>query len=406
VNPVIKPKLLVYTSTFPRWKGDTDPPFVYELARRLTSEFEVHVLTPYYPNAKRKEIVDKINVVRFRYFIGKYQKLAGETGILPTLKKYKIYYFVLPFFVLFSFFYLLKQIRQVKPDVIHAHWLLPQGFLTALASRFYSVPFIVTLHGADIFALKNFAFRWMKNFTLRRAAKITVVSSAILKEISSDKLYESKISVLPMGVDSQKFFITRKFKDNKQPIVLKILYVGRLSEKKGVQYLLEALAILKKEKLAYQATIVGHGELEKQLKNKALKLGLISEVSFLGGVHNDELPAIYAEHDVFVGASIQTKSGDTEGLGLTFVEAGMAGCLLIGSKVGGIEDIIQHLKTGFLVEERNPQSIAKTIQYITKNYDSNKCIREEGQLRCCQKYDWKSVARKYKEVLLSVCRSC
>jgi len=86
-----KPKLLVLTSTFPRWQDDTDPPFVYELSRRLTKDFSVTILTPHYPGARPHENLDGMEVYRYSYFFEKYEKLAGQTGILPTIRKHKLY---------------------------------------------------------------------------------------------------------------------------------------------------------------------------------------------------------------------------------------------------------------------------------------------------------------------------
>ncbi|KPK22904.1 MAG: hypothetical protein AMJ61_16615 [Desulfobacterales bacterium SG8_35_2] len=130
-----KKNLLIITSTFPRWENDTDPPFVFELAKRLTDVFNITVLTPNYPGALINETVAGIKVHRFRYFLKNLEILAGSQGILPTLKKNKLFYMIVPFFILAEFFALLKLIRKTKPDIIHAHWILPQGFVTALAHK-------------------------------------------------------------------------------------------------------------------------------------------------------------------------------------------------------------------------------------------------------------------------------
>ena len=132
---MIKKKLLVTTSTFPRWQNDTDPPFVFELARRLTSHFEIIVLTPNYPGAKVREEMAGIQIYRFRYFLRKFEVLAGSVGILPTLKKNSLLYLLVPFFLLGELWALLKLIKKNRPDVIHAHWILPQGFIAALAKK-------------------------------------------------------------------------------------------------------------------------------------------------------------------------------------------------------------------------------------------------------------------------------
>jgi len=150
-----KPKLLVLTSTFPRWRDDTDPPFVYELSRRLADDFSVTILTPHYPGSLTHETLEGMEVQRFRYFFTKYEKLAGQTGILPTLRKHKLYLLVIPFFLLAQLTALIRLTYRLKPDIIHAHWLISQGFLASLCNFFSRTPFIVTAHGTDVFGLNE-----------------------------------------------------------------------------------------------------------------------------------------------------------------------------------------------------------------------------------------------------------
>ena len=102
-----KKNLLIVTSTFPRWKNDTDPPFVFELAKRLTDAFNINVLAPNYPDALDEETIEGLKVHRFRYFLKNLEILAGSEGILPTLKKNKLFYLLVPFFILAEFFALL-----------------------------------------------------------------------------------------------------------------------------------------------------------------------------------------------------------------------------------------------------------------------------------------------------------
>ncbi|MEA3333830.1 MAG: glycosyltransferase, partial [Pseudomonadota bacterium] len=199
-----KPKLLVLTSTFPRWQDDTDPPFVYELSRRLTDDFSVTVLTPHYPGALQHENLAGMEVHRFRYFFKKYEKLAGQTGILPTLRKQKLYLLVIPFFLLAQLTSLISLCSRLKPDIIHAHWLIPQGFLAALISLFNRTPFIVTAHGADVFGLNGWLLTKLKTFTLSKASRISVVSRALYQVLATDQL-RNKLTTVPMGVDGERF---------------------------------------------------------------------------------------------------------------------------------------------------------------------------------------------------------
>ncbi|HEY0675481.1 MAG TPA: hypothetical protein VGD25_04670, partial [Immundisolibacter sp.] len=79
-EPASRPRLLVLTSTFPRWVGDHEPPFVFELSRRLAQQFEVHVLAPHAPGAQLQETLDGVHVQRFRYAPEPLQQLAYDGG--------------------------------------------------------------------------------------------------------------------------------------------------------------------------------------------------------------------------------------------------------------------------------------------------------------------------------------
>jgi len=153
----MKRKVLVMASTFPRWKDDTIPPFVYELSKRLTDEFDISVLTPAYPNATDFEVMENMKVHRFHYFFKKYEKLAGSGGILPTIKKNKWFYFQVPFFLLGEFIALRKLIKETNPDIIHAHWILPQGMIAYLNYKISrkKTEYVVTTWGADMFVFKK-----------------------------------------------------------------------------------------------------------------------------------------------------------------------------------------------------------------------------------------------------------
>ena len=123
---VIRKKVLVMTSTFPRWAGDHGPRFVFELCRHLCTDFDVTVLAPHAPGAKTNEILDGIRVVRFRYFFEWGESLAYQAGILPNLRSNPLRYVLVPGFLVLQFIALIRLLHQQKFSAIHAHWLIPQ----------------------------------------------------------------------------------------------------------------------------------------------------------------------------------------------------------------------------------------------------------------------------------------
>lgn len=401
----MKPSLLVVTSTFPRWIDDSDPPFVFELSKRLTDTFDVTVLAPHYPGAKRNETIEHIAIHRFRYFFSPFEKLAGSTGILPSLRNNKLYFFVVPFFVLAQFFSLLLLVRRNKPQIIHAHWIIPQGMIAIFVRILTGVPVVVTAHGGDIFGLQGKFFEICKKFTLTQATAVTVVSKAV--EVAASSLVhinnKVKIKIIPMGVSSSLFNLQEKNDKIREKYNINgpfLLFVGRLTEKKGVPFLIDAMRKVTDMIPEAKLLIVGTGELKEQLIAQVAHLQLEKAVFFTGKVTNRKLPDFYAQADLFIGPSIQVAGGDTEGFGLTFVEAAMSGCIIVGTNVGGIGDIIEDNVTGFLVPEQDTVALANKIIFVLNDCKTLHLMRKSSQKRCIEKYDWNIIAGRYSHLLL------
>src|SRR6185437_1067651 len=108
-----KKKILVLASTFPRWRNDTTPPFVFELEKRLVNEFDIIVLAPHAKGAQKKETMEGITVQRFQYFWpAKWQKLCYDGGILPNLKKNTFLYVEALTLLFFEFIAAAKIVRR------------------------------------------------------------------------------------------------------------------------------------------------------------------------------------------------------------------------------------------------------------------------------------------------------
>lgn len=109
--------LLVLTSTYPRWDGDTEPPFVHLLCKELTSKYRVIVLAPHYPDARCHEVMDGVTVYRFRYFFPFAEHLAYDGGIIQNLKNNRFRVLLIPAFMFSQFINILysKSIKTASP---------------------------------------------------------------------------------------------------------------------------------------------------------------------------------------------------------------------------------------------------------------------------------------------------
>jgi len=396
-NLTTKKNVLVITSTYPRWLGDHEPGFVHELSKRLIDEFNVTVLCPHAMKSSQEDILDGVTVYRYRYAPAQLESLVNNGGIVSNLKKSPWKLLLLPSFFLSQIVSINRIVNQKNIDVIHAHWLIPQGLSIAILSTLKKVPpFIVTSHGADLFALRGVFFNYLKRFVSNRASQVSVVSSVMKSELSKLGVNYNKISIMPMGVNMEIFCENPNIIRSKD----EMLFVGRLVEKKGLRYLLSALPkILKKHPTSY-LTIIGFGPEAKALKEQAKQLNIEKKVNFLGAVTQDKLVDYYQRAAVFVAPFIEAKSGDQEGLGLVLVEALGCGCPLVVSDIPACNDVIVGLSDIKVFSSGNSLELAQVVSSSLKS-NKNHSV-EHDKIAFEGKFGWDIVSSNYKEVLTKI----
>ena len=199
-------RVLVMTSTFPRWQGDTQPPFVYNLSSSLAEKFDVFVLAPHAPNCKSVERWGRVQVIRFRYMWPQSLERLAYDGILPNLKRNRLLWFLVPFFVAGELLAALRATRSHRIDVLHAHWVIPQGLVAAVVGRITRTPVVVTCHAADIYGLRGWLKDRLRRWALNRCSYITAVSHDLMdavRELGVDGRIPTE--VISMGVDTDHF---------------------------------------------------------------------------------------------------------------------------------------------------------------------------------------------------------
>lgn len=211
-KPTCKQRLLVLTSTFPRWPNDSEPPFVFELSRRLIDVFDVTVLAPRSPGSLSYEIMDGLRVIRFPYCFRRRENLATYGGgILNRLRASRLGYFLVPLFLTGQLWALIRLLRREPFDVIHAHWIIPQGLVAVIAVWLAQrpVPLVCTSHGGDLFALSGRPLQRLKCWVIDRCQALTVVSSAMRAVVIGMGVDPGKVEVISMGVDLRYRFTPR-----------------------------------------------------------------------------------------------------------------------------------------------------------------------------------------------------
>lgn len=392
-----KPVLLVLASTYPRWRYDPEPAFVHELCRRLASRFTVTALVPAAPGAAQREAMDGVEVIRYRYAPERLQSLTGNGGIVANLKRSPWKWLLLPGLVAGQFLAARHLMRARQVDILHAHWLVPQGFVARCLARRFGVPLVITSHGGDLFGLRGRLFAALKRHVAAGSDAMTVVSGAMAAESERLGLRPPRLEVIPMGVDLRERFTPdaggRRSADE-------LLFVGRLVAKKGLNHLLEALPAVLARRPSTRLLIAGFGPEQEGLRHYTEALGLAGRVDFLGAVSQADLPRLYRRAAAFTAPFVRDASGDQEGLPVALMEAIGCGCPAVVGKVSGIEDLLGPDAADVCVDPKDPDALAGAILAVLEHPESARERALAIRAALIQRIDWEVVAERYARLLL------
>jgi glycosyltransferase involved in cell wall biosynthesis len=393
-----KPAMLVLASTYPRWRDDAEPGFVHELCRRLAGRFRVIALVPAAPGADPGGVLDGVEVIRYRYAPRVLQTLVPNGGIVANLRAARWKWLLLPGFVVGQYLAARRILRSRKVDLIHAHWLLPQGLVARRLARLHKIPYLVTSHGGDLFGLRGRLPTRLKRKVANDCAAMTVVSSAMRDEAARIGLRPPRIEVLPMGVDMQDRFVPD---DRSQRVADELLFVGRLVAKKGLTYLLDALPAVLERRPSTILNIVGFGPEENALKSQARRLGIERSVKFVGATPQQELPALYRHASLFVAPFVRDASGDQEGLPVALMEALGCGCPVVVGNVAGVRDLLGTAADAACVDPRDRAALAAKIIAALDDPPGAAYRAQSLRAAAMDRVDWRRIADGYADLLES-----
>jgi glycosyltransferase involved in cell wall biosynthesis len=397
-------KILLLASSYPKNRGDSASIFLRQFAETLSARgIDVHVLAP--SDGKTDITIEgTVTVHRFQYRPVCFSRgLAYGSGIVANLRQNPWLWFQVPFFLVSMIFALRRLMRSEQPDVIHAHWILPQGLVAVLIKYLYKVRVIVTAHGADAFAFRGRVANGLKRFAVAKSDAWTTNTRATGEAIGLAKSLPTP-DIIPMGVDVEQFSggCPTRLRGELRSDDLLVLFVGRLVEKKGCYDLLEAFSLLRHDLRARTSLwIVGQGAEHDRLHAFATRLGIHPKVRFWGAVSNHRLPDFYAAADLFVAPSIRAESGDTEGQGVVLLEAFAARCCVLSTRVGGIAEVITDGATGLLVEPNAPRQLAGAMESLLGNASLRNRLAGNAFQRV-NGYGWQKIAAAFEALYRKV----
>ncbi len=341
-------------------------------------------------------------------------------------------YFLSPFFFAAGIATLLRDARRLRPDLLHAHWLLPNGFMAAVAARRLGIPLVISVPGSDAqVANANPLFRSMARFAMRQASLLTA-NSVELRDavigISGDNVnmgerekgrkgeaIAQKFDLILYGTDPDALkpnlagvdalreswgdggqespisnLQSQVFPQSTIPTIL--LCVGRMVYKKGFDTLLRAIAEPALRQRDVLAIMVGNGDQKTEWQAMADQLGISNRLRWVGNVPKTEIGVYYNACDVLINPSV---SRPADGLNVCVLDAMSCGKAVVGSNVAGNPLAIVDGETGLIVPEQDAPALAAALARLVDDSDLRQRLGRAARRRIETELGWPHLARRY-----------
>lgn len=380
-------KILYIATAYPRSEQDIITPWLVETVRRLQAAgLQITMFTSAYAGLG-DQIIFGTPVKRFRYFFARWERLTHDETAIDRVQKGVLNKLLAVFYLLFGTIACWRLCRKEKFDIIHVHWPLPHFLFGWAGAKVCGAPVVISFHGAELMAVRH-KFRLLRPFlrwAISRADRVTANSTHTVRAIQ--EIYNRPVDIIPFGATVAE--PARPSEPNVKG-ERHILFVGRLVERKGVRYLIQATALLR-QRQSVIIDIVGSGPELPALQKLTAELGLEGTVRFHGSVPQEQLEELYARCDLFVLPAVIDAKGDTEGLGVVLIEAMTCKKPVVASAVGGITDLVIDGKTGLTVPPADPEALARAIERLLENPELARKLAQGGYEHIQRNYSWTAI---------------
>ena len=290
-----------------------------------------------------------------------------------------------------------------RPVGIHANFGRGGALVLPLAERF-DLPLVVTYHGGDAtkdrhyqshYGLSSLYLRRLPRLMARARAMVCVSEfirdTLVRRGFPRDKLIVNPYGVAPVAAEDWAEFgspLTAPY----------VFFAGRLVEKKGVEYLLQAFARIMARLPSLELVIAGTGELSQALQRQAAEISP-ARIRLVGWQTPAELRHWRRSAAAVVVPSVTSRSGDAEGMPNVVLEAMAQGCAVIGSRHAGISEAIRHGDSGLLVAERDVEGLAQAIEAIVSQPNLARSLGAAARQRVAESYDAARQSQRLEQIL-------
>jgi glycosyltransferase involved in cell wall biosynthesis len=398
-------KILALTSSYPRFEGDTTAPFIESIVRHIAARgHQFDVVLPENREWARPPAEDSVRFHPFRYSPRRSWTPWGYSQSLEqgvTLRR--SLYALAPIVALSARRKCTKLARHEQFDLLHAHWLVPNGVIAAGLSTKLELPLVISLHGSDVAVSER--SRWMSSLvrrTFARASAVTAPSSDLLER--AQRLgAKGTLEWIPYGADEDALRSDEEAAHRvrsrlvRSPDDVIVLGIGRLIGAKGFDVLIDAVAEARRETENVRLVFAGDGDLREPLTQRVRDVQLEESVTFAGTVLRDEIPAYLAAADIVAVPSVHHE-GYVDGLPNVALEAMAAGKPIVATRVGGLPQVVHDGENGLLVEERDAAGLAQAIATLSRNPSLRERMGQSGRALIRSSLNWNTVAERFVSV--------
>jgi len=347
--------VLMLTTSFPLAKTSSSGIFIYQLVKHFPDNIKVCVLVPGADRQAQMPMGQNFDIQDFRYAPRYLQTLSHKPGGLPqAIKKNRLKIFLLPVFFGAMLFH---AVRMAKThDIIHANWGI-NGAIAGIAGFLTGTCCVTTLRGSDVKRAVNLPVdRIIMRLCFLTNKKMISVNQTIASSMARlFPKWSGKNVIIPNGVSN--IFLKNCYTPPTIHTSLELITVGSLIPLKGIEVIIDAVALLPR-KQSFRLTIIGDGPLKNELKSRSDRLGIGSQVDFLGQIPHPKIPDCLAKAHIFILGSF------SEGRPNVVLESMAAGIPVVASNIQGMGELIENQKTGVLFKSGDAHDLSLKIQEL------------------------------------------
>jgi glycosyltransferase involved in cell wall biosynthesis len=397
-------RICIVTSSYPRFDEDGNARFVRSIAEAQASlGHQVHVIAPYTPQVR--QYVSPVKLHWFRYVLPARWGVMGHAAALENDQRLRgAALWQAPLFGLSLSFAVQRLVSSEKIDLIHAHWVIPSGFVASFLALLNRKPLFISLHGSDMYlAYHNLIWRSMASWVFRHAQGITACSQHLADTAIQMGALPEHVYLIPYGADPVRFSPRIPSAELRQKLgialdALIILAVGRLVDKKGFAQLVRAMPEVLIQVPRAHLIILGEGPQRTLLERLRHELRLEHHMLLPGAVPWVTVADYLAASDVFVMPSIRDVTGNLDGLPNVILEAMAAGRPVIATHIAGIPLVVQNNVTGILLDEAKPEFLSRALVRLLTSPEERRAMGLAGRARVEKELNWEQVANRFDHI--------